>query len=120
MSLVAAVFLIVVVAALGAFAIRVGSGQQQTVNLALLSGRALAAANSGIEWGTYEALTNDNCGNTTLNLTQAALSGFTVVVTCTSTVYTEGTSYLITAFASSGTYGMPEYVSRREMARLFK
>jgi MSHA biogenesis protein MshP len=119
-SLVAALFLIVVVAALGAFAVRIGMGQQQTVNLALLSARALAAANSGIEYGAYQALNASNCASATLNLTEAGLSGFTVAVTCSASAHSEsgGTVdvYRIEATASLGTYGMPDFVSRRVFA----
>jgi len=122
-SIVAALFLIVVVAALGAFAVRIGAGQQQTVNLALLGTRALAAANSGIEWGAYRALKASSCVNATLNLTEAALNGFTVNVTCSNaTTHVEcpiaepNCVYRIDATAIAGTYGMPDYVSRHVYA----
>jgi len=117
-SLVAALFLIVVIAALGAFAVRIGSGEQQAVNLELLSARALAAADSGVEWGAYQALSASptSCTTTTLNFTEAALNGFSVTVVCAPTSHTEigGTThvYRIDATASSGTYGTPDYVSR--------
>ena len=119
-SLVAALFLIVVVAALGAFAVRIGSGQQQTVNLALLSAKALAAANSGIEYGAHQALNVGSCGNATLNLTEAGLNGFTVNVTCGVTAHPMGTTgvniFRIDATSTFGAYGMPDYVSRHVYA----
>lgn len=120
-ALVAAIFLIVVVAALGAFCMRIGMGQQHTVNLGLLGSRALAAANSGVEWGAYRALQGAVCTNGTLNLTEAALSGFTVAVTCSMTTHMDaGASvriYTIEAVARTGTYGTPDYVSRRVRGR---
>jgi MSHA biogenesis protein MshP len=122
-SLVAALFLIVVVAALGAFAVRIGMGQQQTVNLALLSARALSAANSGIEYGAYQALNASTCVSATLSLSEAGLAGFTVDVTCTQSTHTESSTtpnnlsvYRIEALASYGTYGTPDFVSRRVFA----
>jgi MSHA biogenesis protein MshP len=119
-TLVAALFLIVVVAALGAFAVRISLGQQQTVNLALLSARALSAANSGIEFGAYRALNASSCASATLNLGEAGLSGFTVAVTCVATAHTVNgaplTTYRIDATASLGTYGRPEFVSRHVYA----
>jgi MSHA biogenesis protein MshP len=120
-TLVAALFLIVVVAALGAFAVRISAGQQQTVNLALLTARALAAANSGIEYGAYQALKPSGvCVSATLNLTEGGLNGFTVSVTCSSTAHTESggaiSIYRIDATASAGTYGQPDYVSRHVYA----
>lgn len=119
-SLVAALFLVVVVAALGVFAVRVGMAQQQTVNLALLGARALAAANSGIEYGAYRALTDSVCAPATLNMSEAGLNGFTVNVTCSDTSHSESggsvTVYRIEALATYGTYGQPDYVSRRVFA----
>jgi MSHA biogenesis protein MshP len=121
MALVAAIFLIVVVAALGAFCVRVGMAQQQTVNLALLGSRALAAANSGVEWGAHRALQSATCTNGTLNLSEGALSGFAVAVTCSVTTHTDAGSsisiYTIEAVARTGTYGTPDYVSRRVRGR---
>lgn len=120
-ALVPAIFLLVVLGALGLVAIRVGSGQQQAVTMNLLQARALAAANSGIEWGACSALNcNSNAGgstcaaSTTLALTEGALNGFSVVVTCSATPFTVGTgsSYVINATATSGVYGMPSYVRR--------
>jgi MSHA biogenesis protein MshP len=123
MSLIAAIFLIVVVAMLGSFAVRLGMGQHQTVNLALLSSRALSAANAGIEWSASKAFdpTSPSCSNTTLSLTQGALSGFSVNVTCSTTSFgTEGTLYSMTSSARYGTYGQVDYVSRTVTARFFK
>jgi MSHA biogenesis protein MshP len=116
-ALVPALFLIVVLAALGAVAIRVGSGEQQTVTMALQQVRALAAARAGIEWGAYNALVAHSCAaNTTLNLSEAALAGFTVTVTCSSTLFTVNAAnryaYVLVASSSSGTYGQPGYVHR--------
>lgn len=118
-SLVAALFLIVVVAVLGVFAVRIGSGQQQTVNLALLSARALAAANSGIEYGANRALAG-TCTTATVNLTEAGAAGFTVDVTCDAQTHSENGAtvsvYRVDATAYAGTYGMPDYVSRHVYA----
>lgn len=114
-ALVPAIFLVVVLAALGAVAIRVGSGQEQAVTMNLLQARALAAANSGIEWGAFSALNGSNCApSTTLSLSEGALNGFAVVVTCSQMpIGTSGAnSYVINATATSGTYGMPSYVRR--------
>jgi MSHA biogenesis protein MshP len=120
-SLVAALFLIVVLATLGTFAIRAGLGQQQTVNLAVLGSRALEAARTGIEWGAQRALVGGVCANTTLNLTEGTLNGFTVQVTCVVTNHAEagGTYqvYTFTSLAQSGVYGTNDYVSRSVRAR---
>ena len=116
-SLVAALFLLIVLSTLGAVAVLMTAVQQQTVVFAMQSARALAAARSGVEWSAYQALVNDSCTNTTLTLTEAGLSGFSVDTTCSSTTHTEGPDsvkiYLIGSFAYAGVYGTPDYVSRR-------
>ena len=116
-ALVPALFLLVVLAALGLVAIRVGTGQQQTVTMGLMQMRALAAARAGVEWGAYRALNGNSClASTSLSLTEAALNGFSVIVTCSATAFANGagtnTSYVINAAATYGTYGQPAYVHR--------
>jgi MSHA biogenesis protein MshP len=115
-ALVPALFLIVVLAALGAAAIRIGIGQQQAVTMSLQQARALAAAEAGIQWGSYRALNGSCAASTTLNLTEAALNGFTVVVSCTDTPFANGSatsnSYVLASTATLGTYGQAGYVRR--------
>jgi len=121
--LVAALFMIIVLAGLGIFAIRLGAGQQQSVNLALLGVRAQAAADSGAELGAYHALRAAGCApllplTTTVAaaLTEAALNGFNVSVVCSHSNHVVGAVtydvYRLKAFAQSGTYGTPAYVAR--------
>jgi MSHA biogenesis protein MshP len=126
-SLVAAVFLIVVLAALGAFVVQIAMTQYQGADLEVLGARAQAAAEAGIGYGATRALTTPpTCRNPyrPLNLTQGALAGFVVTVTCNATsphqIYS-GTPptpqnyvvYALTATASYGAYGRPDYVARR-------
>ena len=115
-ALVPALFLLVVLGALALVAVRVGTGQQHAVTMDLLQSRALAAAGAGIEWGAYRALNGSCVASTTLNLTEASLNGYSVVVTCVGTAFLNGAatnnSYVIKAAASFGTYGQPSYVHR--------
>ncbi len=119
-ALVAAIFLMVVLALLGIFLVRVSGVQNQTVNVALLGARAFEATRTGIEWGAFQALNAASCTTTTLNLTEGGLNGFDVDVTCTSSTHSETGNtynvYVIDAVASDGTYGQPDYVSRRMQA----
>ncbi len=119
-ALVVAIFLLVVLASLGLFIVKVSGVQHQTVNVALLGARAFEAARAGIEWGIYRAIDADACTTTTLNLTEGGLAGFDVDVTCTSTSHTETGNtynlYVINVEARAGTYGNPDYVSRRMRA----
>jgi len=116
-SLVPALFLLIVLAALGAVAVRMSAVQQQTVVLAMQGARAYSAARAGLEWSAYQALNNASCSTATVPLTEAGLAGFTVQTSCTSTTHSEGpdsvTVFVIDAFASIGAYGTPDYVSRR-------
>lgn len=92
-SLVTAIFLLVVLAALAAFMV-VFTGLQQTTLQADVQGvRAYYAARAGINWALYRALDPDNtiapgaaafapCPTGTINTLAGSLSTFTVVVTC--------------------------------------
>jgi MSHA biogenesis protein MshP len=121
--LIAALFMIIVLAGLGIFAVRLGAGQQQSVNLTLLGVRAQAAADSGVELGANQAVKGAGCApllplttTVAVTLTEAALNGFNVSVNCSHSKQTVGTVtydvYEVDAFAQSGTYGMPAYVAR--------
>ncbi len=116
-SLVSAIFLLVVLAGLGAYAVRLNTLQQQTVTAGLRAAQAFEAARTGAAWGAYQALNAGVCGTSTLNLTEGALAGFSVAVQCTQTMHTEGTAtvrvFVFDVRAQAGAYGGPDYVSRR-------
>jgi MSHA biogenesis protein MshP len=115
-ALIPALFLIVVLGVLAVVAIRVGTGQQQAVTMSLLQARALSAAQTGVEWGAYKALNGSCVASTTLTLTEAALNGFSVIVTCSAVTFSTGaatnTSYVLNSAATTGLYGQPGYVHR--------
>lgn len=117
-SLVAALFVLVVLAAAGTMMINTSGVQRSTTVLSLQGDRAYHAAASGIEWGIHRVLDLSACpGSTTLSLTEGGLKGFDVDVSCTSSSHVEGgvslNVYEITAIAEYGTYGDPDYVRRR-------
>ncbi len=107
-SIVAAIFLLVVLAALGAFILTVSTTQQIGSALDVQGARAYQAARAGIEWGVYQRLrgawvpapqptpplpANDPCsatqtGSFALPPAATTLSGFTVTVSCTAIVDT--------------------------------
>jgi Tfp pilus assembly protein PilX len=116
-SLIVTIFVILVLAALGAFAVRIGITQQQTMNFSLLNARAQSAADSGIEYGANQALLGANCSaSTVLNLAAPGLSGFTVTVTCSASAHNvAGTiyqAYALSATAQHGTYASSDFVQR--------
>jgi MSHA biogenesis protein MshP len=121
-SLIAAVFLIVVLAGLAAFAVRIGTLGSQTVTAELRAAQAFHAARSGVAWAAHRALNGGWCGTQTLNLNEAGASGFDVEVQCTQSAHIEGGAvtnvFIIDVLASSGSYGGPDYVSRRLQAKI--
>jgi MSHA biogenesis protein MshP len=116
-SLVTAIFLLVVIAALGAFAVTLATTQQQSAALDVLGSRAYQAARAGIEWGAYQALQNNSClaPPTTLAGLPNTLAGFNVQVTCTFATTTDGgtaiTLYQLNSTAKQG--ASPSYVDRQ-------
>lgn len=123
-TIVTALFLIVVLAAVGAFAVQIGSSQQQTTEFALLEHRALLAANAGIEFGANRAILANACPDATL-APGGSLTGFRITVSSAvpclpgppyTTHSVNGVNYrlyTITSTATFGAYGTPEFVSRQ-------
>ena len=115
MAMIAALFMIIVVAAFGAFALRIGGNQQETAKLQLQGNRAFAAAFSGLEWASDRAFNGGNC------LANAVIpyNGFTLTVTCTVTANhatSAGANFQVydlraTAQSTAG-YGSPDFVQR--------
>lgn len=82
-GIVTAVFLVVVLAALGAFLVTVFGLQQTAGALDVQSGRAYHAARSGLEWGIYQATRNGSCAPTQILAFGGTLNAYTVTVQCT-------------------------------------
>jgi MSHA biogenesis protein MshP len=103
-SIVPAIFLLVVLALLGAFIVSVTGIQQSSGQLDVLGVRAYQSARAGLEWGAWQVLDPNNtlnagscspiampsCPASPQNLPALAgsLSGFTVTVTCAQTADT--------------------------------
>jgi MSHA biogenesis protein MshP len=116
-ALIGAIFLLVVLAALGAFAVRASMGQRQGALLDLQELRAQAALNTGIEYAAGRLLASgaNNCANlaTLANLA----GGFNV--TFNGCAYTQETIngvavhvHTVNVVTSSGVYGTPDFVLR--------
>jgi MSHA biogenesis protein MshP len=80
-----AIFLMVILAALGAFIAQISLLQSSSSALDTLGSGAYQAARAGVEWGAFNSLQNNNCGGTTLTFPGTALASFTTTVTCGST-----------------------------------
>lgn len=96
-GVIAAIIVLVILAALAAAIVSLGTTQQTTSTLDLLSARAWQAARAGNEWGLFRALSTTTSGDAwktcdgataTLNLT--ADTGLYATVTCDSWLYREG------------------------------
>ncbi len=119
-ALMAALFVLIILTALAAFAVRIGTTQQQSVAFDVLIARAQAAADSGIEFGANQALKHTQCLPSQVVVpTAAALNGFTVIVTCSNpSTHQIGASatpyhaYDLQSTAQHGAYGSPDYVAR--------
>jgi MSHA biogenesis protein MshP len=101
-SLVTAIFLLVILSALGVFIVRVGSMQHMGLAYDVQGSRAYQAARAGIEWGLYQSLQGGACAGTT-SFVPGAISEYTVTVNCAATTADEvGTTvnvYALTATA---------------------
>lgn len=123
MSLVAAIFLIVVVALLASLAVTAGTSKLGTTNQMLLADRAAAAAHAGAEWGANRARAGvcPAPPGIPFNIGQGALRGFRVTVTCTTTLHAPPLNWYvrdITAFAQYGNFGSADYAARTAYARV--
>lgn len=136
-TMISAIFLLVILAALGAFIVTVSTMSQTSSAMDVLSARAYQAARSGIEWGVYQVnssngfnasspntrLCSFSQGNLNIPVTASTLTPFTVTVSCTPPYIDPNggpTVYEVTATAcnkpsATGCPGTPglNYVERR-------
>jgi len=124
-ALAAAIFVMVVFGALGAYMMGMLGTQLETAPLQLLGARAYQSARAGLEWGVYQALNNPvaACGAaedspvaTAFSLTEGSLSGFDLRVECSYRRFEEGGEcfnvYSLSVQSERGGYGERGYASR--------
>jgi MSHA biogenesis protein MshP len=117
----AAMFLLVVLAAMGAFMLTFSNTQQLTATQDVQGTRAYWAARAGLEWA-FSAITQDIAAHnpiacpTPLPTSVNTGASFTLTVSCTLRSYTEGSTtvniFFIDSLAKSGTVGSLGYVER--------
>ncbi|GAA5179898.1 hypothetical protein GCM10025771_23150 [Niveibacterium umoris] len=116
----AAVFLLVVLAGMAAFLLRVSASTQQTVALDLQGVRAYQAARAGIEYGLYQVQRSGVCAASTSVTLPAGFNGFSVNLQCSGTSFQEAgsgrTLYQLSATASYGSAGSSDFVERQIVA----
>lgn len=111
---IAAVFLLVVLAALGAFMLTFSNTQQLTSAQDVQGSRAYWAARSGLEWGVASVLANPAACPAAVPL---VVAGFNVAVNCVRQVYNEaGRSVVVfelqAVAAAGGAVGSVGYIER--------
>ena len=115
-SLVMAIFILVVLALLGSYMVRLSGTQATTMVYALQGARAYQAARAGIAWSVSKINSDNNCiAVNAAALTFPDLNGFTVTMTCNSQSYTEVTNidvYTLSATSTFGSYSDRDHVYR--------
>ncbi|WNO05216.1 hypothetical protein [Rhodoferax mekongensis] len=110
---IAAIFLVVILAALGGFMVTFSNTQQLTAAQDLQGSRAYWAARAGLGWGIAQVTASPaNCPSGA----PASVEGFALTVTCSRSSYADGAStvvvYRFESRASAGTAGSANYVER--------
>jgi MSHA biogenesis protein MshP len=114
-ALIGALFLIVVVAALGAFAINLQSNQRQEELLELTQHRVELAAQSAMESRRFQLANGAACSTSPVNLgNQLGLSGISVFIReCRQLANVANMSvFEVVIEATYSNYGDPEFVRR--------
>ena len=111
---IAAIFLVVVLAALGGFMLTFSNTQQLGSAQDVLGSRAYWAARAGLEWGIGSVAANPVCPAPATSLT---IDVFTVAVTCGPTTYSEAGApvnifQLTSTAATAGSPGSATYIER--------
>jgi MSHA biogenesis protein MshP len=118
-AIVSAIFLIVTLAALGAFMVTFSNTQHLTSAQDVQGSRAYWAARAGLEWGVGSIVATCPTSPTTFTV-----NTFSVVVTCAQQSYTEASAtiniFKLTSVASTGTVGSLGFIERSVSASIEK
>lgn len=91
---IAAIFLLVVLAALGAFMLSFSNTQHLTSAQDVQGSRAYWAARGGLEWAISTVQTN-SAACPAAGVAPAHIDSFTITITCTRRTYTEGSNTVV-------------------------
>lgn len=123
LTIIAAMFVLIVLSLLGAFMAQMIGVQLATENASLQGAKAHLAAKAGVEWATSYISAGGNCtGINNQVMTFSGLSEFTVTLTCGSLSFTEASAnenvYTVTATSQFSGYSNSQYVSRTIQAAI--
>ncbi|MET0533306.1 MAG: hypothetical protein ABW171_03695 [Steroidobacter sp.] len=119
-ALIAALFLLILVAVLGTFAMRLNSSQQTNTDLELGGVGADAALQSGIQYAAARVLAA-GCGGLPAALPNLAQSFTVSFSNCQQLPVANAPPvnvFSVTATATRGLYGSPDFVSRQRTVRI--
>lgn len=117
-TLVMAIFILIVLALLGAYMANLSGVQRAIENNALAGARAYQAARAGLGWAAERLNGGGTCADVNLQtgMTFPDISGFTVALNCTLSSFQEGSAtvnvYQLNARAQFGVYGNADYAYR--------
>lgn len=119
---IAAIFLVVVLAALGGFMLTFSNTQQLTAAQDIQGSRAYWAARAGLEWALVAIpATPTLCANP-VAAPPSPIDGFTISVRCFESTYTDGVATVIIdrfeSVASTGTVGSLGFIERSVSASM--
>lgn len=121
-GLISAIFVLVVLTALGAYMLTQSGVQRSTVDRAILAARVYTGARGGLEWGIHQAVSpalgSGSCAATTaFPLSGGSLAGINVTVECSTSNYSQGgKAYYIYYLKSKASYSQPgtlDYIERK-------
>ena len=116
-TLITAIFVLLILALLGSYMVRLGGTQRTTTLFAIQGARAYQAARAGVEWAKAKIVSDGNCSAVNgASLTFPGLDGFAVTLTCSSQSFIESINvdvYTVSSTCKYGTYSNPDYVFRK-------
>lgn len=119
---VAAIFLVVLLAALGAFMVTFSNSQQLSSAQDVQGTRAYWAARAGLEWAIVNIAVCTNPASTPMAGAPATINNYTMVISCSFSTYTDAGNtvniFLIASNASVGTVGAVGFIERNVSASL--
>jgi MSHA biogenesis protein MshP len=117
---IAAIFLVVVLAALGGFMLTFSNTQQLTAAQDVQGSRAYWAANAGLEWGLASLTLAP--GACPVQPAPFVVDGFALAIVCVRNVYVEAgvdrVIYRLTSTATVGVVGTVSYIERSVSASM--
>ncbi len=119
-TIVMAMFILVVLALLGGYMVRLSGVGHATSTYTLQGARAYQAAKAGLGWAIAKIKADGTAACAEINnqsaFTLPGISGFTVKLTCSYTTYAEGSQnpkiYKLSSRSEFGAYAGNDYVSR--------